>query len=50
MCGYMTMDRIRNGAIKDLVKLAPIEDKVRKNKIQMVWLCKKECGCSSEEI
>ena len=28
MCGYTKMDRIRNEVIKDLVKVAPIEDKM----------------------
>jgi len=27
MCGYMRMDRISNGMIRDLVKVAPIEDR-----------------------
>jgi len=29
MCGYMRMDRIRNGVIRYLVKVASIEDKMR---------------------
>ena len=29
MCGYTRIDRIRNGVIRDLVKVAPIEDKMR---------------------
>ena len=29
MCGYTRMDRIRNEVIRDLVKVAPIEDKMR---------------------
>jgi len=34
MCGYKRMDKIRNEVIRDLVKLAPIEDKMRKNRIR----------------
>ena len=30
MCGYTRVDRISNGAIRDLVKVASIEDKMRK--------------------
>jgi len=29
MCGYMRMDRIRNEVIRNLVKVPPIEDKMR---------------------
>ena len=29
MCGYTRRDRIRNGVIRNLVKVAPIEDKMR---------------------
>jgi len=29
MRGYTRIDRIRNGVIRDLVKVAPIEDKMR---------------------
>ena len=29
MCGYTRLYRIRNGVIRDLVKVAPIEDKMR---------------------
>ena len=29
MCGYMRIDRIRNGVIRDLVKVAHIGDKIR---------------------
>ena len=29
MCGYARMDRISNGVIRDLVKVVPIEDKLR---------------------
>ena len=34
MCGYMRMDRISNGSIKDLVKVVPIEDKLREIKFR----------------
>ena len=29
VCGYTIMDRISNGVIRDLVKVAPVEDKMR---------------------
>jgi len=35
MCGYTRRDRIRNGVIRDLVKLAPIDDKIRE--IRLIW-------------
>ena len=35
MCGYSRMDRISNGVIRDLVKVAPIEDKMRE--IRLRW-------------
>jgi len=34
MCGYMRMDRIRNRVIRDLDKVAPIEDKMRKTRLR----------------
>ena len=34
MCGYTRMDRIRNGVIKDFVKVAPIEDKMRETRLR----------------
>ena len=34
MCGYTRMDRIRNEVIRDLVKVAPIEDKMRENRLR----------------
>ena len=34
MCGYMRMDRIRNDVIRDIVKMAPIEDKMRETRIR----------------
>ena len=33
MCGFMRLDRIRNGVIRDLAKVAPIEDKMRETRI-----------------
>jgi len=35
MCGYTRIDRIRNGVIRDLVKVAPIGDKLRE--IRLRW-------------
>ena len=34
MCGYTRIDRIRNRVIRDLVKVAPIGDKVRQIRLQ----------------
>jgi len=34
MCGYTRMDRISNGVIRDLVKVALIEDKLREIRIR----------------
>ena len=34
MCGYSRMDRISNGVIRDLVKVAPIEDKIRETRFR----------------
>jgi len=34
MCGYSRLDRIRNGVIRDLVKVAPIGDKLRETRLQ----------------
>ena len=34
MCGHTRMDRIRNGVIRDLVKVAPIEDKMRETRLR----------------
>ena len=34
MCGYTRMDRISDGAIKDLVKVAPVEDKIRETRLR----------------
>jgi len=35
MCGYTRVVRISNGVIRDLVKVAPIEDKMRE--IRLRW-------------
>jgi len=32
--GYTRMDRIRNGVIRDLVKVAPIGDKIRETRLR----------------
>jgi len=32
--GYMRMDRISNGVIKGLVKVVPIEDKMRETRLR----------------
>ena len=34
MCGYTRMDRISNGVIRDLVKVAPINDKMRETRLR----------------
>jgi len=34
MCGYTRIDRIRNGVIRDLVKVVPIEDKMRRTRLR----------------
>ena len=34
MCGFTRIDRIRNEEIKDLVKVAPIEDKMRESRLR----------------
>jgi len=34
MCVYTRINRIRNGVIRDLVKVAPIEDKVRESRLR----------------
>ena len=35
MCGYTKMDRISSGVIRNLVKVAPIKDKLRE--IRLKW-------------
>jgi len=35
ICGYTRMDKISNGVIRNLVKVAPIEDKMRE--IRLRW-------------
>ena len=34
MCGYSRIDRIRNVVIRDLVEVAPIDDKLRKSRLR----------------
>ena len=34
MCGYTRMDRISNGVIRHLVKVAPIKDKMRETRLR----------------
>ena len=34
MCGHMIMDTIRNGVIRDLVKVTPIEDKIKETRLR----------------
>ena len=34
MCGYTRMDKIRNVVLRDLVKVAPIEDKMRETRLR----------------
>jgi len=34
MCGFMRIDRVRNGVIRDLAKVAPIEEKMRKSRLR----------------
>ena len=36
MCSYTRVDRIRNGIIRNLVKVAPIEDKMRETRFRWV--------------
>jgi len=33
ICGYTRKDKISNGVIRDLVKVAPIEDKMRETRL-----------------
>ena len=34
LCGYTRLDKIRNEVIRDLVKVAPIEDKFRESRLR----------------
>ena len=34
LCGYTRLDKIRNEVIRDLVKVAPIEDKLRESRLR----------------
>ena len=35
MCGFTRMVRIRNGVIRDVAKVAPIEDKMRETRLRL---------------
>jgi len=35
ICGYTRIDRIRNRVIRDLVKVAPIKDKMREIRLRL---------------
>ena len=43
-CGYTRMDRIRNEVIRDLAKMAPIEDKMREARLRWFDLVKRSVG------
>ena len=34
MCGFTKMDRVRNCVIRDLAKVAPIEEKMRESQLR----------------
>ena len=34
MCGFTRIDRVRNGVIRDLAKVAPIEEKMRESRLR----------------
>ena len=34
ICGYTRLDKIRNEVIRDIVKVAPIEDKMRESRLR----------------
>ena len=34
MCGYSRIDKIRNEIIPDLVRVAPVEDKIRETRLR----------------
>ena len=34
MCGYTRLDRIRNRVIRQLVKVAPVKDKMRESRLR----------------
>ena len=36
MCGKTMMDKVRNEDIRSLVKVAPIEDKMRENRLRWI--------------
>jgi len=35
MCGFTRLDRISNGVFRDLVKVAPIKDKMRETRLRL---------------
>ena len=34
MCGFTIIDRIRNGVIRNLAEVAPIEEKMRESRLR----------------
>ena len=46
ICGYTRIDRIRNGVIRDLVKVAPIEDKMRETRLRWFGHVKRSVDAS----
>ena len=47
MCGYTRLDRIRNRAIRNLVEVAPIEDKMREIRLRWFGHVKRRSGYAS---
>jgi len=41
MCGFMRVDRIRNEVIRNLAKVAPIEDKMKETRLRLFGHVKK---------
>lgn len=37
ICGHTRMDRVRNGDIRDRLRVAPIEEKACPTPVEMVW-------------
>lgn len=53
MCGYTRVDGIKNEVIRDIVKVAPIEDKMRETRLRWfghVTRRSVECRCSCEKM
>jgi len=46
MCGYTRMDRIRNEVIRYVVKVAPIEDKMRETRLRWFGHVKRSVDAS----